>query len=136
MLCAVFCRFETFLEDLHERHDELAYETELGSLQELSVGLRIFVADSHGTHGGFAFPASTDDGTYLTRESTKNTLFNFTHSFTFFLGNFEVTWLIIVLVSDFRNRMQKYEEFWCYGEKWSLWCFVVLCSALWCFVGL
>ena len=81
---AVFCRFETCLEDLHERHDELAYESELSSLQELCLSLRIFVADSLCTHGGFAFPAGTDDGTYLARESTENTLFNFTHSFKFF----------------------------------------------------
>ena len=84
---AVFCRFETCLEDLHERHDELAYQSELSSLQELCVGFGILARDCLGAHGCFAFPASTDDGTYFAGESSEDTLFDFTHSFSCFLVN-------------------------------------------------
>lgn len=71
---------ERLVDERSEAGDRNTQRTEAGAGGLLSLSARIGDVARHCAHGRFTLPERTDNGTDFSREATKNTLINFTHS--------------------------------------------------------
>lgn len=68
------------VDERSEASDRNTQRTEAGAGGLLRSSVRIGNVARHCAHGRFTLPERTDNGTDFSREATKNTLINFTHS--------------------------------------------------------